>query len=140
MSDLPETIHSPELFMSSLPIGFDGVFDWSWTDACWANPKDKPMDIDMFKERKGHFLIAETKAEGVSIPKGQEIAFRRLHNLGVCTIMFIWGKPQPKSATAWYPSGKVAQLASVEEMQDFVRRWYSYAEANPFPSLKIKEI
>lgn len=134
MSDfIPTTIHSPEIFAQSLPIGFDGVFDWSWTERCWDNPRDKPMDIDMFKERKGHFLVAETKAEGVGIPKGQEIAFRRLHALGVFTVMFIWGKPTPTNATAWYPSGKVAELNSIEEIIDFVRRWYAYAEANPFP-------
>lgn len=133
MSDLPDTIYSPEQFMSSLPIGFDGVFDWSWTANCWDNPRDKPMDIDMFKERKGHFLVVETKKVGADIPLGQKIAFERLHKLGVFTIMFIWGKPQPEFAEAWYPTGETVQLEGVDQITDFVRRWYRYAEDNPFP-------
>lgn len=133
MTDLPSTIYSPEFFLSSLPAGFDGVFDWSWTERCWDNPRDKPMDIDMFKERRGHFLVVETKHDGAPIPRGQEIAFKELHKLGVFTVMFIWGKPQPKRATAWYPSGKVVELNDLDEIVDFVRRWYKWAEKNPFP-------
>ena len=80
-----------------------------------------------------HFLVVETKNVGADIPLGQKIAFERLHKLGVFTIMFIWGKPQPEFAEAWYPTGEKVQLEGVDQITDFVRRWYSYAERNPFP-------
>ena len=129
---MPNTIYNPDIFRTSKPYGFDGVFDWSFVDECWENKKDKPMDIDMFKERRGHFLVVETKKPDVPIPKGQMIAFERLHKLGCFTIMFIWGKPQPESAEAWYPgSTQKVFLNSRWEIIKFVRRWYTHAENNP---------
>ena len=126
---LPSTIHSPSMFLSSPPAGFDGVFDWSWMVGCWPNLKDKPMDIDCLKERRGQFLLFETKKIGAPIPKGQMIALEALHRLGCFTIMLIYGKPWPQHGEIWYPGSKVRrEWASVDEARDLVSRWYAWAD------------
>jgi hypothetical protein len=134
MSDLPSTIHSPDTFLASPPAGFDGVFDWSWTVGCWPNPRDKPMDLDFFKERCGQFLVAETKAdEDVRVPIGQRIAFDRLWNLGCFTILMIYGKPWPTHAVARCCKdigGGEIRLRDVHHLRQFVTRWYRWAETD----------
>ena len=79
---LPKTIHSPDIFEKSPPCGFDGVFDWSWTEGCFGETSITPMDFDGVVERKGHFIIFETKKRGVVVPKGQLYTFESLLKLG----------------------------------------------------------
>jgi hypothetical protein len=93
MPDLPKTIYNPEGFLSSPTAGFDGVFDWDLIfNDCFGNTKITPTDIDCIIERKGRFIVCETKLQGVKIPLGQEILLKELHKLGVFTIYAIWGK------------------------------------------------
>lgn len=42
----PSTIKHHATFERSLPIGFDGVFDWSWTQGHLGQGKITPMDFD----------------------------------------------------------------------------------------------
>jgi hypothetical protein len=129
MSDLPSTIHSPSVFLSSPPAGFDGVFDWSWMVGCWADPTDKPMDLDCFKERKGQFLVCETKKPGKKIPRGQMRAFEALHGLGCFTVMIIYGKPWPEFGEIWFPGTDARrEWKGVDEARDLVRRWFAWAD------------
>lgn len=57
----PSTIKHHATFERSLPIGFDGVFDWSWTQGHLGQGKITPMDFDGVVERKGNFIVFETK-------------------------------------------------------------------------------
>ncbi len=40
--NLPTTIKFPETFNKSLAAGFDGAFDWSLTQGCFADTKIAP--------------------------------------------------------------------------------------------------
>lgn len=128
---LPSTIRNPEAFNASLPAGFDGAVDWAWMLPCFA-PGDTPMDLDCFKERRGQFLVVETKDPGKRMPKGQAIAFERLHRLGPFTLMLIWGKREPEHGIVWWakdanPKSRATRFQGPDEAQEIVRRWYRWA-------------
>lgn len=127
--DLPGTIKHPDTFRRAAPAGFDGVFDWSWTQGCFGAGKITPMDLDGVIERKGQFLIFETKDVGVQIPQGQLYTLQALHRLGFFTIMIIHGKMRPEVAHCWYPacSAKIT-LQGLEAARKFVSRWYEWAD------------
>lgn len=128
MNDLPASIKYPDTFKRTAPPAFDGAFDWSWTAECWGNPRDKPMDIDGFKERRGHCLFFETKNPGAPIPKGQLIGLRSLHSLGKVSIMLIWGKTEPVHGEFWFPGTRhIEKFEGVEQAKNLVRRWYRFA-------------
>lgn len=85
------TIFYPERFKQAQPAGFDGVFDWDFLRGAFG-PVIMPMDIDGQVERNGRFLIFETKAPGVPIPRGQEIALRASVATGITTVVILYGK------------------------------------------------
>lgn len=138
MSDLPSTIKYPDTFKKSPAAGFDGTFDWSWTQGCFGGGKITPMDFDGVVERKGNFIVFETKGAGVPIPEGQILTLKRAHELGVFTVMFIHGKATPEAAKIWcapgFREGRVMQdfrAITTEKARDFVSAWYDFANSNP---------
>ena len=127
--NLPTTINHPSTFFRSPSAGFDGVFDWSWTDGCFGDTRIRPMDFDGVVERKGQFIIFETKGVGVPIPKGQLYTLESIHRLGCFTVMLIYGKTKPESAEVWYPGTSTRRLVvGIDPIQDIVRQWYAYAD------------
>jgi len=81
-------------FDQSLPPGYDGVFDWDFLKPAFNGTKIEPMDIDALVERRGRFLIFETKTPNKETPQGQLIALEQLIKLGRGNIhlFFLWGK------------------------------------------------
>lgn len=113
------TIHSPELFL-------DNLWDWGFLDECFAPSKIKITDIDGLIERKGSFLLIETKLPNIEVPKGQAILFDALLKTGCFHILIIWGhRNQPEYRMFWGMKRKVP--ATVESIQEIVRRWYLLA-------------
>ena len=138
MNNLPDTINHPKAFNNSPAAGYDGLFDWSWTQGCFGGGKITPMDFDGVVERKGNFIVFETKDAGVPIPKGQEYTLRSAHGLGVFTVMLVHGKSAPEAVQLWCPpdfrNGQVMKefiSVSVSQARGFVARWYEYADTNP---------
>ena len=127
--DLPETIKRPDTFNRAAPAGYDGVFDWTWTQGCFGDTKIKPMDVDAIVERKGQFLVFETKNIGVPIPAGQMFTLEALHRLDVFTILIIYGKLYPETCDIWYPKcSKVGKLEGTEAAHEFVCKWFAWAD------------
>lgn len=90
----PSTIKYPKTFEASLPLGHDGIFDWSFLLPIFEGTRIKPTDIDCLVERCGQILIIETKHPGTDIPDGQRIALETLISLGrgsIC-VMVLYGK------------------------------------------------
>jgi hypothetical protein len=140
---LPVTIKHPHTFLQSPAYGFDGVFDWSWTVGCFGGTIT-PMDFDGIVERKGNFIIFETKNVGVPIPKGQLYTFESAYKLGVFTLLFIEGKNCPESAKVWcapgFKSGAImdsCRPTSADRMAKFCREWYEYADKNPAKPIDV---
>lgn len=132
MSALPSTIKHPGGFMHSPAAGFDGVFDWSWTQGCFGGGRITPMDFDGVVERRGNFILFETKDLGVPVLPGQMYTLEAAHRLGCFTIFLIHGKTGPESAQVWYPgSDKRHSFEGVDAIKERVAAWYAYADKNP---------
>lgn len=125
----PKTIRHPGAFLKSPPAGFDGVFDWSWTQGCFKDTRITPMDVDAIVERNGHFLVFETKADGVPIPVGQLLTLKALHKLGRFTIFLLWGKPLPAKAEIWKAASKeIYHVEGIDNLRDCVSKWFMWAD------------
>lgn len=137
-TDHPSTIRNPEKFDNSPAAGFDGIFDWSWTDGCFGKTKISPMDFDGVVERHGNFLVFETKEAGAPIPSGQRRALREAYEIGCFTVILIQGKTRPETVQAWCQPGFKNQLdmsefkpvSDINKLRKFVSDWYEYADAN----------
>lgn len=128
-----DTIKYPDTFKKSPSAQFDGVFDWSWTQGCFGAGKITPMDFDGVVERKGNFIIIETKNMGVPVPLGQMITLESIYKLDVFTVIFIQGKSTPELAKVWcqpgFKGGKKMdeyKETDVKRMQGFLSEWYEY--------------
>ena len=129
--NIPSTIKCPETFVRSAPAGFDGIFDWSWTEGCF-NAKTRPMDFDGVVERKGNFLIFETKDLDVPLPAGQRYTLQAAHRLGCMTIMLIHGKKLPERGEIWLPGQKTIEtFEGVDEARAVVAWWFKQADRTP---------
>lgn len=116
------TINDPKKYMA-------GVWDWAILDGCFGDTKIRPTDIDGFAERKGHFLFLETKSPGASIPLGQQITFESAAKQGH-TVIVAWGEQNsPEQIMTMTRLGnKFHENTSLDEMRDFVSKWYRWAD------------
>lgn len=117
------TIQNPEKFVA-------GLWDWGMLDPCFPG-KIKVTDIDGLVERKGHFLVLETKSPGVTIPLGQEIMFKRLQQSRMFTVVVVWGKTnQPQEMQIFYPNGLTSEKkpADMEMFKKVVSWWNTQVE------------
>jgi len=126
----PETILYPKSFQKSLAAGFDGVFDWTWTQGCFGETKITPMDFDGVVERHRHFLIFESKNIGVPIPTGQELTLGRLRIAKTFTVIKIWGKSAPEYAEIIHQNGKTIKIAGFAEIKNKVEAWFFWANSH----------
>jgi len=113
------TIRNKEVFI-------DNLWDWGFLDDCFGNTRIRVTDVDGLVERKGHFLLMETKSPGKDIPRGQAILFDALASQPNWHVLVIWGEPNaPVSAQVWGCRPMMADMAKIREI---VRRWYQYAD------------
>jgi hypothetical protein len=135
---LPETIKHPFGFARSPSAGNDGIFDWSWTQGCFGQGRISPMDFDGVVERRGNFLLFETKDLDVPVPAGQLITLKSAHALGCFTVMLIHGKTEPEKAEIWYPGRADKQhVVGKEAVRKKVGAWYSWADQNPRQAIDV---
>jgi hypothetical protein len=144
---IPKTIKYPETFDKSqcqitcpncaCEFPFVGIFDWWWVIQAIKseNIKSKitPMDFDGVIERNNHFLVFETKDEGVKISRGQQITLEALQNAKSFYVMKIWGKSQPKDIEiSWYYNDKLYTEKShgIGEAMRYVSAWYNWANTH----------
>ena len=128
MADLPDTIRNPEAFENSKPAGFDGVFDWSWTQGCFPGTNISPTDFDGVVERNNHYLVFETKKSGADIKPGQKQDLERLREGKSFTVMKIWGKKEPETVEVIFPDGKIRRYKGIEKAKDVVKKWFKAAD------------
>lgn len=132
--ETPKSIKYPKTFTDAKPAGFDGIFDWSFTEGCFGDTKITPMDIDGIIERRKHFLVFETKNKDTPIPIGQMITLKELYKLGCFTMIFIYGKTSPDQVMVWCEKGflngyeaKKFKDVTTEGLREFIKMWYEYA-------------
>uniref|UniRef100_A0A6H1ZA68 Putative single-stranded DNA-binding protein n=1 Tax=viral metagenome TaxID=1070528 RepID=A0A6H1ZA68_9ZZZZ len=118
------TIEDPETYCASL-------WNWECLNGCFGETSIKPTDIDGFIERKGRFLIIETKLPRADIPQGQEITFKALLDTGHFTIMIIWGKPnEPEKIKVLAGTAtKTYDPADIEKLREITKKWFKWADS-----------
>ena len=150
------SLYNKDIFEERPAMGFDGYFDWDWTKGCLGEKFITPMDIDGLTERKGHFLIFETKGIGNPIPAGQFYTLQALYRLGCFTVVFCDKVNPPTQMSVWTEPGflsnkgltmpheektivkngnkkivycpEYVQLAKTpEKARNFVGNWYKFA-------------
>lgn len=130
------TIKYPEKFESAAPAGFDGKFDWDFLLPAFAPTKIEPMDWDAVIERKGRFLVFETKSGELPIPQGQIIALEAAAKTGFFTIIILRAKSPPdiQGWDCWFLGNGVLQkrhqVGDAAALVEFIRRWFVYANNN----------
>lgn len=111
------------------------IWDYSMFDGCFGSSNIRPMDIDGFVERNGKALFIETKGGNVGqIPVGQMRSLEWMARGIGQTVLVMFGNPgNPERAFALYPGGlrRDWNPATVDDMRDFVARWFSWAESQP---------
>ena len=138
------TINYRSRFQSWLPALFDGEFDWDFLLPAWKDTKIQPMDFDAVLERRGHFLIYETKIKGKGVPKGQSITLTEQWKKGA-TIFQLEGKSAKEiTGIACYWEGKYSNPTMIGDLEikpcnayDVVfmsRSWFCWASGWPCPT------
>jgi hypothetical protein len=117
------TVNNKDLF-------FDGIWDWAMFDGCFGETRIKPTDLDGFVERKGKFLVLETKHKDTPIPEGQRITFESLVKTGYFSILVMWGdKNKPERALLITRKGeKEYNPVDIDKCSKIVSAWFEYAE------------
>lgn len=108
----------------------EGIWDWGCLDDCFPG-KMKITDIDGFFERKGKFLVLETKQPGVTVPLGQEIMFKNMQRTGLFTVIVVWGeKNNPVEIQVYYSDGSISKKkpADIYKFKEIVSWWYCQVE------------
>ena len=90
-----------------------------------------PMDFDAVVERKGHFLVFETKDAGVPIKDGQRRTLTELITLPQFTVIILRGKREADvdGFTVWQ-HGRVSRHphANADELRAYCRAWFAWAD------------
>jgi hypothetical protein len=130
------SINNPERFLA-------GFWDWGFLDKCFGG-KIKVSDLDGIVERRGHFLVLETKKKGVSIPSGQRIMFERMAKTGLITVIVIWGdKNATEEIQIYYPGCEAPtpkKAATNEDVQHVAEWWNNYVNNIKVFNLKGDDI
>jgi hypothetical protein len=136
-------LHSRSRFQSWLPALFDGEFDWDFLLPAWMGTKIQPMDHDCVVERKGHFLLIETKIPGKAIDLGQSITLTQRWKQGD-TVFVVSGKsPKEINGLSMYWEGKYNEGRKVGDKQlqevDYTdvlfrcRQWFCWVNGDSVP-------
>jgi len=124
------TILYPKRFEEAAAAGFDGIFDWDFLLPAFEPTKIAPMDWDAVIERRGSFLVFETKQPGASIPDGQRYALEAAVRTGNFTIIILFAKTALDICgwEVWFLINdrvvKKQLRGNSKELTSFVRRWF----------------
>lgn len=116
-------IRNPNLYLSSF---------WHWENFndCFEDTNIRITDVDGLIERKGHFLLLETKLPGVDVPKGQAILFDAIIKQKNWNVLVIWGKTDmPRHWKLW--GKEKVYSGGLFDLKDFISRWFHHADSNP---------
>jgi len=139
---LPDTIRHKEEFLSALPAGYDGPLDWGFAQGAFplSNGRFASFtDVDAIVERRGNFLLCESKSWGCEVPIGQSILLDALYARGGVTILFLMPKGAPREAHAWNQKGfrdglkhEAFSAVTPTALNKYCSLWWRYASARPW--------
>lgn len=127
-------IRNKRRFDEAKPAGFDGVFEWDFLLPAWAPTIIEPMDLDGVVERRGYFLVFETKEDGAPIKDGQRITLEAFVKTGKVTVFVLWGKTAEtiRRFDVWWldKNGTVRKESHIGDADDVTKlatRWFQWA-------------
>jgi hypothetical protein len=114
-----------------------GVWDWSILDGCYTG-NCGITDIDGLTERKGRFLVLETKAPGVPLPLGQHYTFEAMRRLGAFTVLVVWGETDRPQEIQFYTKHGVTDVlpCTLAALRAVVSEWFEQVNTGKPVSLK----
>lgn len=109
------------------------LWDWGCLDGCFGDSKVRPTDIDGFVERRGRFLVIETKEPTAKVSQGQEITFQALARTRLFTILIVWGHPGKPERIRFISARdeRYYENANLDTLRRIVGRWYHFATNTP---------
>ena len=117
------TIRNEKAYMNNL-------WDWGFIENILPG-SCAVSDIDGIIERRGHFLLIETKGPGVEVPQGQAIMFDSLSAIPQFSVWVVWGKPGKVEAMQRW--GQAVFRADNQNLLDTVQLWWELADNTPCP-------
>lgn len=139
------TIKHTSRFHQARPAGFDGVFEWDFLLPAFAGTRIQPMDLDFVVERRGRFLVQETKASGVPLPQGQILTFERLLDTGIFTLFLVQGKTRDDVSALSICTHDIRIPDTTERMIDwrgllhYTSRWFAWADNQKPPQMPVEK-
>ena len=105
------------------------IWDWGFLNRCFGNTNIRVTDIDGMVERKGKFLVIETKSHDAPIPEGQKRMFEAMKNNSAFTVLIIWGDKNLPQKCKLILEGNEYEFSSVTAgtIQDIVSMWFHFA-------------
>jgi hypothetical protein len=112
------------VFERDLPAGFDGVFMWDFLAGAFG-PVIMPMDFDAVVERKGSFLVFETKAPGTEMPKGQRLTLEQLLHDKRFTVIYCAKRAEDiQQWEVWTRSGRTVIRGDAAALWAWCNAWF----------------
>jgi hypothetical protein len=117
------TVRNPSAFLT-------GIWDWSILSDCFGGSGIEPTDLDGLVERRGRFLVLETKRPGADIPPGQQYTFEALQRTGLFTVVVLWGTTNsPEEAQLYTPRGVSGVFpCDLALLRQIVATWYAQVD------------
>jgi len=114
---------------------------WDWLDGCFGPTRISPMDVDFVVERRGFFLIIETKPPGyVFKPNdGQLGCLRSMSARWNAAVVILWGERDLPTQAAHLVPGRQLQPQRVDRdrIRSLVSQWFEAVEADLFHQWKM---
>lgn len=126
-------------FESWSPAGYDGLFDWDFLLPALEGTRCQPMDFDCVIERRGRFLVFETKIPGKEVPQGQQITLDAALKTGNFCVMLLEGKtPATIQAATWCDPFQTLEtgerfICDWRWVVDATRQWFQWASGFRYP-------
>ncbi len=115
--------------INNIDTYIENLWDWGILNGCFGDTKIAVTDIDGFVERRGKFLLIETKSIGKEIPNGQKYTFESLMKTGLFTILIVWGTRNTPQRMELYTVNATLtyENTNLEKMREIVRKWFVFA-------------
>lgn len=116
-------------FDSAPPAKFDGVFLWDFLRGAFG-PTIEPMDFDGVVERRGNFLVFETKAPGALMSKGQRLTLLALIRDRRFTVVYTAKTPETITGwEVWTRQGTQQIIGDCDDLKAWCVDWYQRVNA-----------
>lgn len=111
------------------------AWDWEPLNGCFGGTRIRVSDLDGIVERNGRFLVIEAKPINYRISGGQAMLFSRLAALPDLAfhVLVLYGEP-PFDVEAMQIWPRDPKAATVADVQDFVSRWFAWADQQTPPT------